>query len=131
MEPAIHTGAVVVVVKTNDYQVGDIITFGEMSRRQTPTTHRIMEIQNDNGRIQYITQGDANDSVDFEAVAYKDVVGKVLFSVPYFGYIVDMAKKPWGFAAIIGLPALVVITDEIKKIIDELKKKKIGKDNDL
>ena len=124
MEPAIRTGAVVVVVKSNSYMPGDIITFGEMSKAKTPTTHRIMEVQNDNGNISYITKGDANDTADFEPIEADKIKGKVFFSVPYFGYIIDLARKPWGFAAIIGIPAFIIVSDEIRKIIVELKKRK-------
>jgi len=40
------------------------------------------------------------------------------------GFAVDFAKKPIGFVLIIGIPAIVIISDEIKKIYDETKKKK-------
>jgi len=55
-------------------------------------------------------------------------VGKVLFSVPFVGYAVDFAKKPMGFALIIVVPAAIIIYDEIKKIIQELKIKRLKKE---
>ena len=58
-------------------------------------------------------------------VQKKDVLGKVLLDVPFAGYAVEFAKKPIGFALIIIIPALVIISDEIIKIIKELKNKKI------
>lgn len=124
MEPEIHTGSVVIIKSAEEYKLNDIITFGRSRRTPVPTTHRIVEIKNDNGEISYATKGDANSSTDMSDVKHEKVIGKVMFSVPYFGYIVDMAKKPWGFAAIIGLPALIIIGDEVKKIIIEIKKRK-------
>ncbi|HAY11917.1 MAG: Type I signal peptidase [Candidatus Falkowbacteria bacterium GW2011_GWC2_38_22] len=124
MEPAIHTGSVVAVLKAGEYYPGDVITFGEISRTKTPTTHRISEVQNDNGAVSYITKGDANENVDFEPVKKEKVFGKVLFSVPYFGYVIDLAKKPWGFALVVGLPALIIIIDEIMNIVDEVRKRR-------
>jgi len=58
-------------------------------------------------------------------VSKSEIIGKVLFSVPYLGYAVDFAKKPLGFALIILVPAAIIIGDEIKKIFGEVKKKKI------
>jgi signal peptidase len=54
----------------------------------------------------------------------ENVIGKVLFSVPYFGYAVAAAKTKYGFLAIIIIPAALIILDEMKKLYDELKKKK-------
>jgi hypothetical protein len=68
-------------------------------------------------------------------VAPRNILGKVLFSIPYFGYIVDFARKPVGFALIIGIPALLIIGDELRKIFVEtkrlIKEKKTGKKNSL
>jgi hypothetical protein len=50
-------------------------------------------------------------------------MGKVLFDVPFAGYAINFARKPIGFAIIIIIPALVIIGDEVKKIISEIKKK--------
>ena len=61
----------------------------------------------------------------------REVIGKVLFSAPYAGYIVSAAQKPVGFAIIIILPALFIAYDEIRKIKNEVKKmikKKKAKD---
>ena len=101
-----------------------------MSDKKPPTSHRIHEIKNDNGDLSYITKGDANNSPDSSVVKNSSIIGKVLFSVPFVGYAVASAKTPWGFGLIIGLPAVIIIGDELKKIFLELKKmrkKKNGK----
>jgi len=124
MEPAIKMGGVVLVKPMNDYKIGDVITFGKITRTKSPTTHRIYDIKVVEGDIRYITKGDANEDPDQREVLKKEIVGKVLLSVPYVGYAVDFAKKPVGFILIIGIPAIVIIADEIKKIYGEIKKKK-------
>ena len=121
MEPAIKTGGLVVIKPAAEYNVGDVITFGTGTRKETAITHRIYEKEVDNGRISYVTKGDANDSSDSNKVLKEDVIGKVLFSVPFFGYVVDFAKKPMGFALIIGVPATLIIGDEVRKISTEVK----------
>src|SRR3989344_1401902 len=55
MEPAIHTGSVVVVFPSSDYNVGHIITFGPNTRTETPTTHRIVAESGNVGSEVYST----------------------------------------------------------------------------
>jgi len=124
MEPAIKVGSIVIVKPAEDYQIGDVITFGPYSKTKSPTTHRIFDIKVVNGQPRYITKGDANNAPDQREVSKRDILGKVLFNVPYLGYAVEFAKKPAGFALIIIVPAAVIISDEVKKIYNEIKKKK-------
>ncbi len=124
MEPAIKMGGIVMVKPMDDYKIGDVITFRPNSKTQTPITHRLNDIKVTEGRTSYVTKGDANNTPDTEEIAKRDILGKVLFSVPYVGYAVDFAKKPLGFALVIIMPAAIIIIDEIKKIIGEIKKKK-------
>jgi signal peptidase I len=129
MEPSIHTGSIVVVKPLAEYKVGDVITFGEISKTKIPITHRIYEIKDN----KFITKGDANDSPDMKEVLPREVVGKVLFSVPWVGHVVSAAQKPIGFAIVIILPAIFIVYDEIKKIKNEVKRmitKKKNKDHE-
>lgn len=134
MEPAIKTGSVVMVKPVSDYKIGEVITFGPYSRTKAPTSHRIYDIKVVAGEPVYITKGDANNAPDTREIQKKDIIGKVLFSVPYVGYAVDAAKKPLGFAFIIIVPAIIIIYDEAKKIwkgITELKNKNKSKGQDI
>ena len=123
MEPAIKMGSIVVVKPVDDYKIGDIITFGPYSKKKPPTTHRIYDIEVVEGKPVYITKGDANNAPDNRKITKKDIVGKVLFDVPYLGYAVETARKPIGFVLLIIVPAGIIVYDEIRKIIKELKNK--------
>ena len=127
MAPAIKMGGIVVVKPADDYKIGDVITFGPYTRTKAPTSHRIYDIKVTEGQAVYITKGDANNAPDAREISKRDVLGKVLFSVPYVGFAVDFAKKPLGFALIIIVPAAIIVFDEIKKIYEEIKKKKTAK----
>jgi len=127
MEPAIKMGSVVMIKQAGDYKINEVITFGKISREDTPTTHRIVDIKLQEGKPVYITKGDANNSPDTKEVLASEVAGKVVFTAPYIGYAVDFAKKPFGFMLIIIIPAAAIIYDEIRKIraeVVKLKKKK-------
>ncbi|MEA2006696.1 MAG: signal peptidase I [Patescibacteria group bacterium] len=123
MEPKIKTGSVAVVKQANNYQVNDIITFGPAGKGKTSTTHRIIEIKETNGKKEFVTKGDVNNAPDQRAVAQDEIIGKVLFSVPYIGYAVSAAQKPIGFVLIIVVPSVFIIYDEAHKIGKEIKRK--------
>src|ERR1035437_365082 len=116
MEPAIHTGSVVIIKPESSYKVGDIITFGQNTKTDIPTTHRIAEMKAVEGSIVYKTKGDANNAEDSTETPQKDVIGKVLFSIPWLGYIVDFVKKPVGLMLVIVIPAVIVVYDELRTI---------------
>ncbi len=122
MEPAIHTGAVIAIKPTSEYRVGDIITFGNAGDKTTPVTHRLVDIQSGGGTESYTTKGDANPDPDTRQIGRGEILGKVLFSIPYLGYVLEFLRKPIGFFLVIILPAAVMIIDEIVKIYRETKK---------
>ncbi len=122
MEPSIKTGSIVVVKPSDEYNVGDVITFSSGGRNAIPTTHRIMEIKEENGQKVFVTKGDANDSIDLSEVKERHVIGRILFDIPYVGYAIATAQKPIGFIFLIAIPALLIIYDEIIKIFQEIKK---------
>lgn len=101
MEPAYHTGSVLLVDKKQKEQVkiGDTIAF---NRAGEYIAHRIVKTC-DQG---YITRGDANDSCDPWVVAYSDVKGKVVMSIPELGYVFKILS---GTAGIIIAASLVII----------------------
>lgn len=122
MEPAIGTGSVIVVKPVSTYKIGDVISFGQNTKTQIPTTHRIVEMKVVSGEAVYKTKGDANNAEDTKEVLAKDVIGKVYLSIPYLGYIIDFVKKPVGLMLVIVIPAVVIVYDEIQKIIREITK---------
>lgn len=122
MEPMIKKGSIVMVKPATDYNIGDVITFNQYNPKNPPITHRIVEIKQVDNQISYITKGDANKGEDGEGVSKKDIVGKVLFNVPYIGYVVGALKKPQVFLLAIIIPALFIIINEAVKIKNEFVK---------
>jgi signal peptidase I len=120
MAPAISTGSVVVVVPKSTYTFGDIITFSSGGGSDT-TTHRLIDIQNVNGQITYITKGDANNSSDPVKIEKKTIIGSVMVIMPYLGYLVDWAKKPQGFILLVIIPATIIVYEELKFLLLQIK----------
>jgi signal peptidase len=119
MEPTIMTGAVVLVSPKKDYVEGDVITFAD-EQAQIPTTHRIVKRYAEGNVAMFVTKGDANEEVDAMPVAESAVIGSVIFSLPYAGYVFDFARQPVGFALLIVMPALLIILGELDKIRKEI-----------
>lgn len=124
MEPSIKTGSIIVIKPDTEYKVGDIITFGKDDKRNIPTSHRIYAVRMVQGKMLYTTKGDVNNSPDTKEISQNEIIGKVVFKMPYLGYVLDMAKKPIGFTFLVVIPALAIIYDEIMKIWKEVKRMK-------
>lgn len=121
MEPAIRTGSIVIVRPQEGYRIGDIITFtGVNGGKSIPITHRVAETRVDRGTPSYLTKGDANNAPDARLVAHREIIGGLVFSVPYLGYGVETARKPYGLATLILLPAALVTIDQAGRIKKEL-----------
>lgn len=125
MEPAIKTGSLVFVKPQSDYQVSDIITAkldtnSDIKNPATTVTHRITDINTDDGNISYVTKGDANQSPDMNPRPKDMVIGKVILTLPYLGFPVGFAKTQTGFIIMIVIPATIIIYGELLKIKGEI-----------
>ena len=81
MAPAITEGSAVVIWKSENYKISDVITFGKENGAIPPTTHRIVETKPGVLGIIYITKGDANESADVKDIYGQDIIGKVVFHI--------------------------------------------------
>src|SRR3989344_4556772 len=128
MEPTIHTGSVVVVKPAASYAVDDIVMFEGGLRdedgKRVPVTHRVVSMHTEGRTTYYATKGDANEEADAGEITERSIFGKVLFSVPYVGYAVEAARQPYGFLAIILIPAAIVVWDQGANIYREVRKLK-------
>ena len=124
MAPKIKTGYLAVIKPSSNYQVGDIITFHPLEAKKTndTMTHRIFEVLDKNGTKTYITKGDANSAPDAGEITGDRIVGKYLFGIPLFGYLIGYVKTLPGLILIIVIPATIIVLEESKKIIKEIKK---------
>lgn len=104
MEPVIPAGSIVIVGKTQNVSVDDIIAFASPVETQTTIVHRIVKQTQVNSRVSYSTKGDNNNAGDNWMVIPEQIIGKVFFTIPFAGYISAQSKHPIGFAVFIGIP---------------------------
>ncbi len=81
-----------------------------------------MAKQNSPSGMTYQTKGDANEIADSDFVAENNVIGKVVFQVPYVGQLIRFLRTPSGFLALIVLPSLLFIGLELWNIKKEIEK---------
>ncbi|HLG12037.1 MAG TPA: signal peptidase I, partial [Dehalococcoidia bacterium] len=94
MKPGLGPGDLVIVkeVDVNTIKVGDVIRY---SRPQGSVIHRVTDVKNTpQGRV-FITKGDNNDSDD-APVTTAQYQGKVVFELPYVGWVPVEIKKALG-----------------------------------
>lgn len=113
MEPTIMTGDVIIIAKANDYLKNDVITFKD--EENSVTTHRIYALSEDNQKI-YETKGDANRAEDDAKVLFEQIMGKVILVIPRLGYFLFFIRSKTGLILFVGLPALLIIVDELINI---------------
>ena len=130
MSPAFEAGSLVVVrpAEAEEIAVGDIITYREPGEGAKLTTHRVVEVEDENG-LQFITKGDANEVVDQEPVPAENLVGKVVFAIPYAGYVADFAQSPQGLVTLVIIPGILIIVFEARNLLRyaaELERQKLA-----
>jgi signal peptidase I len=118
MRPDIPPGSLVLVhsVPLSSLKVGDVITHIDMSNPKITISHRIIKAYRLDGKIPaFVTKGDANKIADVPIVG-GEVIGKVVWHVPYAGWALLDAKKPIVILPIIYIAALLIIIEEVQRL---------------
>lgn len=124
MEPTMSPGDVVIVndVPASEVEKGDVITFAE-GGSERPTTHRVIEVVEQNGEPAFRTKGDANENADRSLVTPADLEGKVmsvggyLFVIPLIGYVIQFAGTTQGLVALLIVPLSLLVISEIWGVV--------------
>ena len=113
MEPEIREDSLLVVKKTppEDIVPGDVISFfsPDPMLEGAVNTHRVVRVEKENGRIQFITKGDANVIEDTYPVDASALVGRAVFKSYGLGRVVSLLANPLVFGIIILLPLLIIL----------------------
>ena len=125
MEPKLKTGSLVLIKPGTDYQVGEVITYRTEAEKdlENPTntvTHRIIEINDSQDPVLYVTKGDANNTPDPAPIREELIMGKLAFALPFVGYLVSFAKTQTGLLVLIIIPATIFIYTELMNIKREV-----------
>jgi signal peptidase I len=102
MEPKLHHGDLVVARGSAEYKIGDAVVYRNAQLDQN-VLHRI--IGRDGSR--YVFKGDNNDFVDPTHPQQADLIGRMWFTVPGLGRVVEWLRVPLHAAVIAALASLL------------------------
>lgn len=110
MTPTIETGDVVVTAPISplEARVGDIVTFRDPEGGDHLYTHRVRSVDRSGGRVDFVTRGDANNTVERWSIETGGKLGRVVYRVPRLGYALAWIEGPLGRIAMIAVPALLL-----------------------
>ncbi|MBR4852983.1 MAG: signal peptidase I [Clostridia bacterium] len=101
MEPELSVDDVIIVKKTDDFGVDDMVVFNDHG---ILVVHRVISIDGDN----ITTKGDANNTAD-EPITRDVVKGKVIKVLPGAGKAFDILRSP--LAAVIVFSAAILLME--------------------
>lgn len=113
MEPKIHINDLIIYQahEKNVYKEDDVIVYEREDSAEEEAiliTHRIRKIDGDT----LITRGDAN-TADDQPITFADVIGKVVWRIPYIGVIANFVKTPFGMISVFAVIVLLLIINII------------------
>lgn len=110
-EDHIEVGDLIFIKKTDtdSLQKGDIVSFMDGN---IVVTHRIIDITTEDGKRQFITKGDANNTED-PPIGEEVVLGKYRARIAKLGDFAMFLQKPLGMAIFIGIPVCAYILYDI------------------
>ncbi len=123
MSPEIAAGSIAFgrQVEAEQIAAGDIITFRSGADPATLTAGRVVELNREDG-LNLIIRSDANAIADSDPLPAEAVIGRLIGSVPYIGYLVDYAQTREGLILLIFIPGLLIIIFQLGKIVKHFSK---------
>lgn len=119
MKPEIDSGDLIICHKIDaeDVKVDDVIAFFDPAGNGTSiVTHRVIEIIDENGELNFKTRGDANNADDKLLVPADSLVGIYEFRIPYAGNAALFMQSSTGFVVCVIVPiALLIGYDAMKR----------------
>ena len=88
MQPELQVGDIAIIdnIDISEIQIGDMIQIAKEDNIMI--IHRVIEkYKDEKGQLFFKTKGDANEEPDPNSVFYKNVLGKVVFTIPKLGWV--------------------------------------------
>ncbi len=125
MNPTIDAGDVVIVEENDPSSIeeGDVLTFDAADPEEfdagdgtSIVTHRVVDIEQTDDGLEFVTQGDANNAPDGSAVEEEQVIGVVAFSIPYIGRVISFAGTRTGLMLFVVVPCTLLVVNELYEL---------------
>lgn len=125
MAPALKVGSVIALQPpaAGKIQPGDVITYRSESGGSL-ITHRVAHLETTANNLLFYTKGDANNISDPHPVPKERLVGKVIFTLPYLGYLLAYSRTRGGLAVLLVPAAMIAAAGLLRRPISRIFKKK-------
>lgn len=80
-----------------------------MGNGTSVVTHRVMEIQNENGELSFITKGDNNNTEDQVPVSASDLIGVYQSRIPGAGNVAMFMQTTPGLIVCVACPIVLLV----------------------
>lgn len=118
MSPAFEAGDMILIRKTDPdtLKVNDVVCYME---EESAVTHRIIEIQKQDGETLYITRGDANNTEDLQPITAGQIQGKYTGTrLEGMGNFAMYLQSTPGMLIFIGGPILLfILWDLLRRMV--------------
>lgn len=123
MEPKINVNDLIIIQKCQeaDLKKQDIITY--QKEDGSIVTHRIIKINEIDGKKYYTTKGDNNESEDQEQIQCEQIHGKYLFKINGMGRFAQKLQKNNGLISVILIIIIFIILKNSSDKKKETRKK--------
>jgi len=118
MEPLFHYGDLVLVRRTDAYQVGDIAVY-KNAQLNSLVLHRITGVVQDH----FVFKGDHNSWTDSYRPVRAEIIGKLWLQVPRLGHTFSWLRQPIVLAALAGAGGILIMAIPGKEKIRRAGKK--------
>ena len=127
MEPIIKVRDAVIVKRCEEdsINVGDVVTYRSLEDAYYGIliTHRVVNIEEQNGQKVFITKGDHNETIDRKPVSFSQIQGKVVMRIPKIGYLKYFLIDYYGWIIAVLFPSVGIIGYDVVKYFKKLKNK--------
>ena len=112
MSPTFESGDVILVedVDPETVEEGDVITYADGSGERT--THRVVDVVEEDGELYFQTKGDANEDPDQGLVPADAVEARHVHTLPYIGHVVLFAGSRLGIVLLMIVPGTLLMVSE-------------------
>jgi signal peptidase I len=113
MQPAIQVGALAVVspVKVEQLSAGDIITYRRPADPDLIVLQRLLYVDAEADKINLQTRGDSEPASEQVSVSPRVTLGRVVYSIPGIGLLVDFLNQPLGKILLLAAPGVFLAAD--------------------
>lgn len=112
MNPTFESGDVILVEDVDPEAIGsgDVITYADGSGERT--THRVIDVVEEDGELYFQTKGDANEDPDQGLVPADAVEARHVHTLPYIGHVVLFAGSRLGIVLLMIVPGALLMVSE-------------------